>query len=98
MPFEVPLRGWLQVNNCLLCPETILIPPRTLVRFEYGDPNIQHYYKITTIIDGAQNSFVLSRNFNAFSNAIDGSENVQYRTGGLLQLDSSTVMGWVTET
>lgn len=80
-----------------MCPETILIPPRTLIRFEYGDPNIQHYYKVTTIIDGVQTSFVLSRNFFILDNPIDGSQSVQYRTGGLLQLDYSSVMGWVTE-
>lgn len=97
MPFTVALKGWLQVNNCLLCPETILIPPRTMIRFEYDDPNVQHYYKVTTIIDGVEIPFVLSRNFNAFNNGIDGSQNVQYRTGGLLNVDQSNVMGWVTE-
>jgi hypothetical protein len=68
-----------------------------MVRFEYDDPDVQHYYKITTIIEGVEIPFVLSRNFSAFSNAIDGSQNVQYRTGGLLSVDTSTVMGWVTE-
>lgn len=72
MPFEVKLKGWLQVSNCLLCPETILVPPGTLIRFGYGNPDIQHYYRVTTIIDGVHTDFVLSRDFHSRANPIDG--------------------------
>jgi hypothetical protein len=95
MPFEVNLKGWLQVSECLLCPETVLLPPGQLIRFEYDDPDVQHYYRIVAKYGTGDVNYVLSRQFSSVDNIIDGSQNISYKTGGILFPDNSNVMGLV---
>lgn len=96
MPFEVNLLGWLQVVECLLCPETVLLPPGQLIRFEYDDPDIQHAYKITAKYGTGDVAYILPRKFYSWTNGIDGTQNVSCHTGGLLFTDTtSNVMGRV---
>lgn len=95
MPFEVNLKGWLHVNECLLCPAPVLLPPGQLIRFEYEDPDIQHYYRIVAKYGTGDVNYVLSRNFHAWSNSISGDQDVAYTTGGLLHTDVSNVVGWI---
>lgn len=81
MPFEVELKGWLQVSECLLCPETVLLPPGQLIRFEYDDPDVQHYYRIVAKYGTGDVNYVLSRQFSSLDNPLDGSQNISYKTG-----------------
>jgi len=98
MPFTVELKGWLQVANCLLCPETFILPPGQLIRFEYNDPTEQHYYRIVAIYEEHEVNYILSRNFSAYENTIDGSQHISCLTGGLIFGDVLNVMGYIEGT
>jgi len=89
LPFEVDLLGWCQVNSNLLSADTIVLPPGRRIRVTFES----YYYGVRDL--STNRLFVLSRQFTAFNNAIDGSDNVQYKTGGTINPDVSTVMGLV---
>jgi len=89
LPFEVTLKGWCQVNTNLLSPNTVVLPPGRLIRVTLEG----FYYGVRDLV--TNRFFVLSRQFTAFQNTIDGSYNVAYKTGGSMNPDISTVMGLV---
>jgi len=92
LPFEVELKGWCQVNTNLLSSNTVILPPGRLIRVTLEG----FFYGVRDLI--TNRLFVLSRQFTAFQNTIDGTYNVAYKTGGTMTPDVSTVMGLVVPT